>query len=120
MQRLDSEVESVLQELAPLVSERLKINAGREEFPPLDPYSFGGNGVGTVLGGIIDGPSIIDRDIVVADGIKLTIESRSDWALISGGAYVLIHEHDGYENDWFVDRLKQMLAERGVALESGG
>ena len=119
VQRLDSEVRAALEQLSPEVSARLDINAEREEFPPLDPYSFSGNGVGTALGGLVDGPSSIERDVVVADGVNLTIESRSDWGLISGDAYVLIHTHDGDENDWFISQLKQILVNRDISIADG-
>ena len=120
VQRLDTEIENALQQISPLVSDRLDINASREEYPPRDPYSYGGNGVGTALGGIIDGSSSIERDVVVADGVNLTIESRSDWGLISGRAYILIQAHDGDENDWFIEQLKQNLAERNITIANGG
>ena len=120
VQRLDSEIENALQQISPLVSERLDINAGREEFPPLNPYSYGGNGVGTALGGLIDGSSSIERDVVVANGVNLTIESRSDWGLFSGSAYILIHTHDADENDWFIEQLKQILSNRDITIANGG
>ena len=117
---LDSHVDAALRQLSPQVSARLEINAGREDFPPLDPYSFVGNGVGTALGGLFDGPSSIERDVVVADGVNLTIESRSDWAIFPSGGYVLIHPHEGDENDWFIDNLKQILMEQGISIAAGG
>ena len=120
VQRLDSEVEAALQKLSSEVADRLDINSGREEFPPLNPYSHGGNGVGTALGGLIDGPSSIERDVVVANGVNLTIESRSDWALIPGVAYISIRAHSGDENDWFIERLKQILARREISIGNGG
>lgn len=116
--RIDLEIGSALQDLAPLVSSHLKINAGQDGFPPIDPYSYGGNGHGFSSGGMIDGPCSIDRSVVVGDGVNLTIETRAEWGIVPGRVFVQIRQKEGHANDWFVSQLKQLLSKRGIVIKN--
>lgn len=115
--RLDSLIESSLREIDGAAAVKFKINEGREEFSPLSPYSFAGNGYGMASGGLIDGPHSIDRNIIVKTDVQLTIEVRSDWRFFAGKPYVSLCADNSPGNRWFIEKFVERLDEKDIEIE---
>lgn len=117
--RLDDEIKTALSAIDVEVAEHFEINRGREELPKLSSYSFGGNGYGSGSGGIIEGPSTMDREIVVSDDVNVSIEIRSDWFFFAGKPYITFDADDSPGNSWFINLLNKQLKDDNATARIG-